>query len=172
MIENFECIVKTAKDNLGNILWRAIYVKGKKEMESFNIDLDKVLFYYAPNGKWKEVIFIEKDTQYIYDYIQEFFPDIEEFLELMDYTELYEGKIVYLPTGEHIVEEIWYDIRKEGEYNYWHWENIDGKWYSAKFKQYYEEHDVIKFKIINSDEEFIWEDLNYQQSFLYIYSRY
>ncbi len=162
---NFECIVKTAKDTTGNILWRAIYVNNKKETENYNIDLDKALKYYAPKGCWKEVIFTEDD---VYSFLEDHFPEIENFTFLLDYSEIEIGKKVFLSDKISKVNKTWSDYRPSGEYEIWHWEEIDNKYYAAKSKQFFQGHNVIKFTVDNSDVEYVWEDWNYQQSFLYL----
>ena len=78
------------------------------------------------------------------------------------------GKIVYLPIGKCIVSKIWNDYRIAGEFEFWHWEDIDDKWYGTKYKQNLSGHEVSKFNIEGSDEVFVWEDWYYHQSFLYI----
>lgn len=161
----YECIVKTAKNREGEILWRAIYIDNKKEYENYNIDLQKALKYYAPNGLWKEEIILDDD---IYNHLEDYFPDKEDFLFLMDCLEIEVGKVVYLENGENVVSDVWVDYRPSGEYYIWLWEEIDNKWVSAKIKQYFQGSDVIKFKVENSDIEYTWEDFSYHQSLLYL----
>ena len=127
---NYDCIVKTAKDDAGNILWQAIYVNNKKEVENNQIDLENAMKYFSPKNNWKEFIFI--------------------------------------PIGKCIVSKIWNDYRIAGEFEFWHWEDIDDKWYGTKYKQNLSGHEVSKFNIEGSDEVFVWEDWYYHQSFLYI----
>ena len=158
---NNDCIVKTAKDDAGNILWQAIYVNNKKEVENNQIDVENAMKYFSPNNNWKEFIFIEND-------IHLHFPYTDDFIYLLDFTEIEIGKIVYLPIGKCIVSKIWNDYRIAGEFEFWHWEDIDDKWYGTKYKQNLSGHEVSKFNIEGSDEVFVWEDWYYHQSFLYI----
>jgi hypothetical protein len=48
------------------------------------------------------------------------------------------------------------------------WEEIDNKFVSARVKEYFQGSDVTKFKVENSDIEYIWEDYNFHQSLLYL----
>ncbi len=162
---DFDCIVKTAKDSVGNILWRAIYVNNYKEYENYDIDLKKALKYYAPSGKWKEITIIEDD---IYVLLDEHFPEKDDFLDLMDYSEIYINKEVYLSDGKFLVSDFWVDYRPSDKYEIWYWEEIDNKFYAAKIYQYLTGHDVIKFKVYGSEDIYVWEDWNYHQSFLYL----
>jgi hypothetical protein len=162
---DFECVVKTAIDRNGIILWRAIYVDGKKETENYDIDLNKVLKHYAPNNKWKEITIVENDIYFVLD---EHFPEKDDFSYLLDYSEIRIGKEVFLSDGKHIISDFWKDYRVSGKYDIWHWVEIDSKWFAAKMNVYMSGHDIIKFKVENSDEIFIWEDWNYHQSYLYL----
>lgn len=163
----YECVIKTAKDINGKILWRAIYVDNKKCLEDFDFDLNKALEVYAPNGVWKEVIFIDDD---VFSYKDEWFPMYEDFIFLLDYTDISSGETILLNDGEHIVKDVWDDVRPAGFYEIWHWELIEDKWYAGKFKQYFETHDVVKFTIENSENVYVWQDWDYHQSFLYLNS--
>jgi hypothetical protein len=160
-----DCVVKTAIDKDGNILWRAIYVNNKKEVENFNIDLKKILKAYAPNGKWKDVKVTDED---VYSHLEDYFPEVEDFTYLLDYSEIEVGKTIFLFNGKNVVTEIWDDYRPAGDYDSWHWEEIDKRYYGAKTNQYFQGHNVTKFVVEGSDEEYVWEDWNYQQSFLYL----
>jgi hypothetical protein len=167
MVFDFECIIKTAKDSRGNILWRALYVNNIKEFENYDLDLSKIVDNYSPLGKWKEIIIIEDN---IYSLLEEYFPEKDDFIDLMDYSDIFINKEVYLSDGKYVVSEFWKDYRPSDVYEIWHWENIDNKYYAAKTSQYLLGHDIIKFKVLNSDSIYIWEDWNYQQSFLYLNS--
>jgi len=161
----FECIVRTAKDKEGNILWRAIYVDNKKRLENYNLDLNETLVKYAPTNKWKEDIIVEDD---IYSYLENYFPDICDFLHLLDYSEIYSNKKIYLFDKTGVVNNTWKDVRVDGKYDMYHWEEIGDKWYSAKYSQVFKSHDITKFTLEDSDEVYVWEDYDYQQSFLYL----
>jgi hypothetical protein len=86
----------------------------------------------------------------------------------MDCLEIEVGKVVYLENGENVVSDIWVDYRPSGEYYIWMWEEIDNKFVSARVKEYFQGSDVTKFKVENSDIEYIWEDYNFHQSLLYL----
>lgn len=161
----YECVVKTAKDKLGKILWQAIYVDNKKETENYSIDLDRALKYYAPNGLWKNVDFTDDE---VYSFLEDYFPEVEDFTYLLDCTDIVKGKEVFLLNGKNIVNDIWTEYRPAGDYEKWHWEEIDSRYYGAKFNQYMQGHEVTKFTVEGSDEVFVWEDWNYHQSFLYL----
>ena len=166
-MEKLECVVKTAKNKDSEILWRAIYVDSIKVFENYNINLKDALKYYAPNGLWKEEIILEDD---VYSYLDEYFPEHEDFTFLMDYSELKVGNVVYLQNGKNVVKSISKSYRPSGEYEIWIWEEIDNKWFAVKTKQYLQGHDILVFTIENDESniEYIWEDWNYHQSFLYI----
>lgn len=164
----YDCVVKTAKNKDGVILWQSIYVDNKKQVENYKINLNEALKYYAPNKLWKEEIIITDED--VYSYLDDYFPELEDFTYLLDCTEIFHGKTVYLLNGVNVVDKIWNDYRPAGKCDRWHWEEIDGKWYCAKFVQYLQAHDIIKFTVEGSDEEYIWEDWTYHQSFLYLNS--
>ena len=86
----------------------------------------------------------------------------------MDYSEIEINNKVYLFDGIYSISEFWEDYRVAGYYDMYHWENIDGKWYGAKYTQHLESHLIIKFKVNESENVYIWEDWNYQQSFLHL----
>ncbi len=165
MIFEYECIVKTAKSSDGEILWQSIYVDSKKVAENYIIDLTKLLKIYAPNSNWKEVLIIDNDT---YSLLEDYFPEYDDFSYLLDYTDISINKTIYLLNGVNKVSKVWNDYRHAGYYDRFHWEDIGGKWYSAKYSCYLEGHHIQKFMVENSEEIFIWDDWNYQQSFLYL----
>lgn len=162
----FECVVKTVKNKNGDILWRAIYVDNKKEIENSNIDLDNILPFYAPNNKWKEEVIMEDDIHI--DDIQIYFPEKDDFSFLLDFTDLEVGKEIFMSNGINIVTSFWKDYRGDGMYDFWMWEEIGDKWYAIINKVQYVGHDVIKFKVENDDNVYVWEDWNYHQSYLSI----
>jgi hypothetical protein len=163
----FECVVKTVKNKRGDILWRAIYVDNKKEIENNDINLDEILPFYAPTGKWKEEVIME-DDDILLENIKDYFPENDDFSFLLDFTDLEIGKEIYMRNGINIVTSFWKDYRGDGMYDVWMWEEIGDKWYAIINQVEYVGHNVTKFKVENDENEYVWEDWNYQQSFLSI----
>lgn len=157
----FTCVLKTAIDDCDNIQWQGLYVDGKKVLENFEIDIDKALPIFAPDLKCEKIEFYEGD----FENIDEAFPLNEDFSYLMDYREISVGSKVWLDDGEWIVSEITTGYREAGEYEYVEWKAL------VPYRKVitYVGHEITKFKVKGKKIIFVWEDYNYQQSFIYEY---
>lgn len=161
----YECVVKTGKNLNNEIIWKAFYVKNVKIFENEDFDIDFLINKFSINKKWKEIFVTAND---IMDNKENYFPIKDDFTYLMDYQEIEIGKTVYMYDGIHYIKKFWYDYRPSGLYDVFVWEKIGELWYAGSYKQEMSGHQVIKFEVEGSTNIFIWEDYNYQQSFLYL----
>jgi hypothetical protein len=163
------CIVKTLKNKSGDIIWQALYLNGKKEVEDIKLDMELSIKIFNDSKEFQETI-IREDDDFEIDLFEErncWFPEEEDFSYLLDYKDLQVGDIVYLETGCFKVSKTWTSIRKAGYYDYKLWYNSDLLECSFE-KMYYKEHEVLNFEVEDSNKSYVWEDYNYQQSFLYL----
>lgn len=157
----FQCVLKTAIDDNDNVQWQALYVDGKKVLENFEIDLDKALPIFAPNSICEEVEMHENE----FSNIDNSFPLNEDFYYLLDYRDIEVGSKVWLDDGEWEVSEVMDGYRDSGEYEYVEWKGLTP--YKRTIK--YSGHPITKFKVKGKNITLVWEDYNYQQSYLYEY---
>lgn len=157
----FNCIIKRAFDCSDNIQWEALYVDGFKVLENFEIDLDKALPIFSPNSKCEEVELKESD----FEDIEMSFPLYEDFSYLLDYRDIEIGSKVWLDDGEWEVSEVTEGYRESGNYEYVEWICLTPHRKTIT----YVGHTIKKFKVKGKKITFVWEDYNYQQSFIYEY---
>lgn len=164
-----DCIIKTLKNKSDKILWQAIYIKGKKELEDVEFDINYVNKKFNNSKEYKEIVVCETDDFEIDDFndIKIIFPDEQDFTYLLDYRDIKKGDFVYLENGVFKIIETWNDIREAGYYSYKIWNDYPILEYKFE-KMYYEKHNITKFKVEGLNKSFVWEDYNYQQSFLYL----
>ena len=167
--EDLGCVIKTLRDKEENIVWQCLYKNGKKQLEDVSIDPNVAKKLFNDNKTCKIIEVTEDD--FTLDEKDLFFPEIEDFTHYLDYKKIDVGDTVYLIDGEFKIESIEEDYRTAGYYDIVMWHEIDKKFYSTKHNTFYDGHSVITFKVEGKDEEFIWEDYNYQQSFLYLKSK-
>lgn len=160
------CIIKRAKEtNTSKILWEALYYNGVKQVEDYKLDIKKCVDIFANGSKYEIIDIYDSDIDYNVD---DCFPEEEDFSYLLDYSIIEPMMFVYLKDGEYIVDKIWDDYREAGVYKIWEWNiTMDGKFEPIETEYYFEGHNIKNFTVIGRDETFIWEDYNYQQSYLY-----
>lgn len=155
----YECVLKTAINDQKEILWQALYVDQIKVIENFTLEIDLVTKIFATNYKCEHTQVFEND----FSSIEEAFPTSENFVYLLDYRTLEVGMIVWLEDGSYIVEEIVNSYRPSGNYDIVEWNGYN---YNNK-NTFMLGHDITKFKVKGMDKYYIWQDYNYQQSYLY-----
>jgi hypothetical protein len=153
------CVLKTALDSNNNIQWQGLYVNGNKVLENFQIDLELALPIFSPNSKC-EMIYMREDD---FLDINNSFPQYEDFSYLLDYRDIQIGSIVWLYDGQWEVSEIFSGYRESGEYEYTEW--VGNTPYKKMIT--YSGHPITKFKVKGKNIILVWEDYNYQQSYLY-----
>jgi len=116
--------------------------------------------FCGENKKYEEVYVYERD----FDNIHNAFPNDEDFSYLLDYKKIDIGDKIYLENGVYIITEIKSGFRNEGFYDYVEWcDNLTCK--ISKIK--YSSHNITKIKVDGMKRYIVWEDYNYQQSYLY-----
>lgn len=167
--EDLECVIKTLRDKEENIVWQCLYKNGKKLLEDISINPDTAKKLFNDNKTCK-IIEITEDN-FTIEEKDLFFPEIEDFTHYLDYKKIDVGDEVYLLEGKFEIKTIEEGYRTAGYYDIVMWHEIDNKLYSSKQDTFYDGHSVIKFKVEGKNEDYIWEDYNYQQSFLYLKSK-
>jgi hypothetical protein len=103
-----------------------------------------------------------------------YLPNHNDFSYLMDYTEIKNGDQVYIYDEQNknilyvTVKDISSRFRPKGMYDIYDWD-IDTTMNDLRFeinKIFYDNHHVTTFTILEDNKTYIWEDYNYQQSFL------
>jgi len=163
-MKKLNCIVKILKNIKGDVVWMGLYLNGKKIIDKDVLDIEFIMNTFNPNGSYKEVEVVEEYIPDNFKFL--YFPEEEDFSYLMDKDLVEEGEAIYMLDGIHMVSEVWDSRREDGIYPIDHWEEIDGRLYRSKYNLKYESHDILKFKVENDDTEYVWEDFNYQQSYL------
>jgi hypothetical protein len=154
-----ECVIKTALDSANNIQWQGLYVKGKKVLENYVLDIDIAVSIFAPGCMYRVVNIHEDD----FSSITSSFPDEEDFSYLLDCDVIQVGSMVWLEDGLFEVTEIRTSYRMSGNYKYVEWQ--DGK--PTEQTMFYSGHTITQFKVKGKRSTLVWEDYNYQQSNLY-----
>lgn len=162
-------IIKKCERSDGYTNWMALYIDGIKELESYSFDIDLILNNYGTELNYIIDLIIEDDEYFMYDIMDELFPDIEDFSYMLDNNDINIGSYIFLEQGMFEVISLEEDYRPEGSYKMKHWELIDGKYICSEYNIDWIGHSIIKVKVKGLDGEIIWEDYNYQQSFLYLY---
>lgn len=169
-MDALNCVVRICKSHFDNsVIWTAMYINGERFLSLNYFDVEKMVDLYSDNGKYIEDVFIEEYPEDVYADIDLYFPEFEDFTYLLDMGELNVGEPVYMFDGCHIVSEIWEGHRVKGNYKIVHWDETNGSLSCTEIDNEWEGHMVTYFTIEGSDEEYVWEDYNYQQSYLYLY---
>ncbi|SRR6266403_101592 len=158
----FQCVLKTAIDDNDKIQWQALYVDGKKVLENFEIDIEKALPIFTPGNIDYDVVDMRENE---FSDIDNSFPSNEDFYYLLDYRDIEVGSKVWLEDGEWEVSEVVGGYRETGEYEYVDWKGLTP--YKKMIR--YSGHIITRFKVKGKNITFVWEDYNYQQSYLYEY---
>lgn len=104
----------------------------------------------------------------------DYLPNHNDFSYLMDYTDIKKGDNVYIydDVNEKVmyvtVNDISSNFRPKGMYKIYNWD-IDLNMNDIDFvinDIFYDNHYVTTFSILEDANLYIWEDFNYQQSFL------
>ena len=144
-------VLKTINDSEGNNIIQILYMNNIKITENPSI---KILEKYTKNNFFS--------LTEISDSIES--EDYEDFSYLLDYQEIYIGKEIFLFDRIGIVTEIKESFREEGFYDFCVWSD-DNKPSLTKIK--YSSHKTTLFKVDSTNIYYVWEDYNYQQSYLY-----
>jgi hypothetical protein len=159
-----KCVIKILKDLEGKTIWMGFYLNNKKMLDKEELNVEFIMKTFNPQGTYKEVEIVEEFIPDNFKFL--YFPEEEDFSYLMDKDIVEVGEKIFMIDGVHEVIEVWDDIREDGLYPIMHWEDIEGRLYRSQYKLKYEEHNILKFKVKNDDTEYVWEDFNYQQSYL------
>jgi hypothetical protein len=168
-MDALNCVVRVCRDRDDEIVWTALYLDGVRFISMNYFDVDKMVDKYSDNGQYIEDVFIEEYPEDVYENIDEYFPEYEDFTYLLDMGEIGVGEPVYLFDGVYIVSKVWEGYREKGNYKIVHWVETNGQLSCTEVDNEWEGHNVTMFSVEGSEEEFVWEDYNYQQSFLYLY---
>lgn len=165
-MNDLRCVIKTLKDEDDKIVWEALYINGKKQLEDVVLNKEAANKLFNKNKEYKNVII--KESMIDEDNLEEFFPNQHDFTDLLDYTNVSVGDKIYLLDNVHEIESISKEYRTSDYYDLYIWTNIDGKYFYNMDKTFYSGHEAEKLKLKGCDKEIFWEDYNYQQSFLYL----
>lgn len=172
VVEDLDCVIKRLINDKGETKWEALYINGIKELECFEIDIDKALSIFSPDYNKQPVLaeYFDYETDNDSTIMITSFPISDDFIYLLDYTDIQTCDSVWLEDGEYIIKEVWEDIRPSGHYKYYDYEyNTEDGSESIIEKEtetYYIEHPTTFFKVVGSDKIYVWEDYNYRQSIL------
>lgn len=162
-------ILKVARNSNQETVWQALYVQGRKQVEASFLDVERICKIF--NVSIDKEVFIHEEYA---DDITNSFPKVEDFSYLMDYTELYEEREIYMEDGVFTVQKAWQHYRPRGVYKTYEWLPVGSKKTKAtsfmKIEQQrlYVAHWVTKFTVYGNEKEFIWEDVyNNNQCSLY-----
>lgn len=135
-------------------------------------DIDSLEKYVCSRYKKHVNDFVYISINDFYDK-NNYLPNHNDFSYLMDYTELKKDEIVYVydeyAVQQVTVKNITTDFRPKGIYPIYDW-NINTELNDISFEindVFYDNHYITVFSVLESDKTYIWEDFNYQQSFLY-----
>lgn len=169
-MKNLNRVIRIIMDERKNVILIGIYIDNKRYITGEYLDIQAISEKFNSFDWETDVIYLGDDELVFFnDNKNEYLPLTEDFLHLLDYTEINIGDTVYLFDTKNTVSHIEKGKRLKGIYEYYHWEEIDNKWYSAKIdNEYLEDHEIILFKVNGDDKLYIWDDYTYQQSFLYL----
>lgn len=152
-------IIKILKNTKSETLWMGFYnSEGSLILENIylNIDMCESLF-----GKCK-ILNICDDS---YD-IRKHFKPVEDFEYLLDFSPIEKGNNIYTFDGILTIKNYKEITRPPGYYNYYYWTFIDKQLYYKITQVHYEEHNVFEFTVNENDNTYIYEDYNYQQTYI------
>ena len=168
MIEEINCVIKTLKDKSDNIVWEALYLNSEKQIEDICLNKEQVNEMFNKGGEYKEYIINENEYDISQNTYREHFKDTEDFSHLLDYTEPIIGGQVILDDGSvNIIKEIVESYRIAGYYPTKIWFELDNTYTYNIDNMFYTGH-IIREILLENGTKIIWEDYNYQQSFLYL----
>jgi hypothetical protein len=168
-MDALNCVVRICKNINGDIIWSGLYLNGSRYISLNYFDIEKMVDMYSENGQYLEDIFIEEYPEDVYANIDDFFPEEEDFSYLLDMGDIEVGEPVYLFEGVFKVNKVWEDYRKKGNYKMVHWDETNGYLSCTELDNEWDGHSITKFTVEGLNDVFVWEDYNYQQSFLYVY---
>lgn len=166
-MEELKCVIKTLKDENDTVVWEALYIDGKKQLEDIEINKEAANKLFNKNNNYKN--FIIKEKYINEESIKNHFPVNETFIDLLDYKNIEIGTKIFLFDGQYEIESINEEYRISNYYDVVVWTEIDNKYYYNIDKTFYVGHNALKLKLKGFNEEVFWEDYNYQQSYLYLY---
>jgi hypothetical protein len=158
-------IIKTAYCGEDTV-WEAFYLDGVKQIEGVSLQRECLARIFKPEQDIVENTVYECDLE---DNIELSFPEREDFSYLLDYRSIKESSTVYLPSGVYEVTSVKDKYRPSGHYHVTEWFESDGELCSRTERVFYKAHTAQAFKVKGDEAEYIWEDYNYQQSYLHTF---
>ncbi len=162
-------VIRKCERSDGYTNWMALYKDGHKELETYSFDIDAILDNYGDDIRYIIDLIIEEDELLMHEDMDLLFPEYEDFTYMLDNNVIDIGSYIFLEDGMFEVSSLETDYRPSGTYKMKHWEKVDEKYISSEYDIDWVAHGITKVKVKGLDGEFIWEDYNYQQSFLYLY---